>query len=170
MRRAPSARHAFVSAATSSSTPGADGVFVAPLVVEYPYKRTVGTSLSRFFSSLQGARLEGTKGSDGRVYCPPAEFDPVSGRQLDEWVTLPETGTVTTWSWQSVPQPDQPLEHPFAWALITIDGTDVPMLHAVDAGEMSRIHTGSRVKVRWATERSGGIRDIACFDLLEEAS
>jgi len=26
------------------------------------------------------------------------------------------------------------------------------------------------VKVRWADERSGGIRDIACFDLIEERS
>lgn len=159
-----------MSAATTPSTPGADGIFVAPLVVEYPYKRTVGTLLSRFFLSLQEGRLEGTRGSDGRVFFPPAEFDPVTGRALDEWVTLPETGTVTTWAWQSVPQPNQPLEHPFAWALITIDGTEVPMLHAVDAGDIGRIRTGSRVKVRWAAERSGGVRDIACFDLLEEAS
>jgi hypothetical protein len=44
------------------------------------------------------------------------------------------------------------------------------MLHAVDAGDMGRIRTGSRVKVRWAAERAGGVRDIACFDLLEGAS
>ena len=90
--------------------------------------------------------------------------------ELDEWVTLPETGTVTTWAWQSVPQPDQPLDRPFAWAMITLDGADVPLLHAVDAGDMSRIRTGSRVKVRWSAERNGGIRDIACFDLIGEAS
>ncbi|MFM8563388.1 MAG: Zn-ribbon domain-containing OB-fold protein [Acidimicrobiia bacterium] len=159
-----------MSAPTSSSTTGPDGVFTAPLVVAYPYKRTVGTLLSRFFQSLQEGRLEGTKGSDGRVYFPPAEFDPVTGRQLDEWVTLAETGTVVTWAWQSVPQPDQPLERPFAWAMVTLDGADVPMLHAVDAGEMARMRSGARVKVRWADERSGGIRDIACFDLLEGAS
>lgn len=170
VRPAPSDKNHSVSAATTSSTTGPDGVFTAPLLVEYPYKRTVGTLLSRFFLSLQEGRLEGTKGSDGRVYFPPAEFDPVTGEQLHEWVTLPETGTVVTWSWQSEPQPNQPLEHPFAWALITLDGAAVPMLHAVDAGDMARIRTGSRVKVRWAAERSGGVRDIACFDLLEGAS
>lgn len=159
-----------MSTSASSSTSGADGVFVAPLEVAYPYKRTVGTLLSRFFMSLQEGRLEGTRGTDGRVYFPPAEFDPVTGAQLDEWVTLPETGTVTTWAWQSVPQPDQPLDRPFAWAMITLDGADVPLLHAVDAGDISRVRTGSRVKVRWSTERTGGIRDIACFDLIGEAS
>ena len=143
--------------------------FVAPLEVAYPYKRTVGTTLSRFFNSMIEGRLEGTRGSDGKVYCPPAEFDPITGAPLTEWVSVAETGTVTAWAWQAAPQPDQPLAHPFAWALVLLDGTDVPMLHAVDAGSIEHIRTGARVKVRWAEQRSGGITDIACFDLLEGA-
>ena len=143
--------------------------FVAPLEVAYPYKRTVGTTLSRFFNSMIEGRLEGTRGSDGKVYCPPAEFDPITGAPLTEWVSVAETGTVSAWAWQATPQPDQPLARPFAWALVLLDGTDVPMLHAVDAGSIERIRTGARVKVRWAEQRSGGITDIACFDLLEGA-
>lgn len=143
--------------------------FVAPLEVAYPYKRTVGTTLSRFFNSMIDGRLEGTRGSDGKVYCPPAEFDPLTGAPLSEWVAVGEEGTVTTWAWQSEPQPDQPLDRPFAWALVVLDGADVPMLHAVDAGSIQRIRTGSRVRVRWAEQRSGGITDIACFDLVEGA-
>jgi len=100
------------------------------------------------------------------VYFPPAEFDPVTGARLSEWVTLPDVGTVTSWTWQSTPTVGQPLDRPFAWALIVLDGADVPVLHAVDAGSPDRIGTGSRVKVRWAAERSGGITDIACFDLV----
>ena len=145
-------------------------VFIAPLVVAFPYKRTVGILLSRFFTSLSEGRLEGTRGSDGRVYFPPAEFDPVTGAQLSEWVSLSDTGTVTTWAWQSSPVEGQPLAHAFAWALITLDGADVPMLHAVDAGSPDKISTGSRVKVRWAQDRSGGVTDIACFDLMGAAS
>ena len=143
--------------------------FVAPLELAYPYKRTVGTLLSRFFVSLQNRRLEGTRGSDGRVYFPPAEFDPVTGAALTEWVTLPETGVVTTWAWQSTPEAGQPLDRPFAWAMITLDGADVPVLHAVDAGSSERITTGTRVRVRWAENPQGGINDIACFDLIEES-
>lgn len=145
-------------------------VFVAPLEVSFPYKRTVGTLLSRFFTSLSDRRLEGTRGSDGRVYFPPAEFDPVTGAQLTEWVSLSDTGTVQTWAWQSSPVDGQPLDRPFAWALITLDGADVPMLHAVDAGSPENIATGSKVKVRWAQERPGGVLDIECFDLIGEAS
>jgi hypothetical protein len=153
-----------VSGTTSHAMVG--DVFVAPLEVSYPYKRTVGTLLSRFFTSLSECRLEGTRGSDGRVYFPPAEFDPVTGAQLTEWVSLSDTGTVSTWAWQSTPVEGQPLAHPFAWALITIDGADVPMLHAVDAGSPDNIATGTKVKVRWAEERPGGVTDIACFDVV----
>jgi len=85
---------------------------------------------------------------------------------LDEWVELADTGTVTTWAWQSTPEAGQPLDRPFAWAMIAIDGADVALLHAVDAGSPDRIATGSRVRVRWTEEPQGGINDIACFDLI----
>ncbi len=143
-----------------------DGSFTAPLLLSYQYSRTVGNTLARFFTSLRDGRIEGTRGADGRVYVPPAEFDPLTGAPCTEWVQVGEQGTVMSWAWQSEPQPDQPLAHPFAWALILLDGADVAMLHAVDAGTAAAIATGSRVKVRWADERLGGIADIACFDLL----
>ena len=143
-----------------------DGCYIAPLAVAYPYSRTVGDTLARFFTSLRSGVIEGTKGSDGRVYVPPAEFDPTTGAALTEWVTVGAEGTVTTWAWQAEPQPDQPLTHPFAWALVKLDGADVEMLHAVDAGSPEAMHTGARVAVRWAAERVGGIKDIACFDLV----
>lgn len=146
-----------------------EGAFVAPLVLSYPYSRTVGDTLARFFTSLRAGRLEGTRGSDGRVYVPPVEFDPLTGDRCDEWVGVGEHGTVTTWSWQATAQPDQPLDRPFAWALIRLDGADVEMLHAVDAGAPEAMSTGARVAVRWAAERQGGITDIACFDLIEQA-
>ena len=38
------------------------------------------------------------------------------------------------------------------------------MLHAVDAGSAAAMRTGMRVRPRWADERVGSIRDIACFE------
>ena len=143
-----------------------DGCFTAPLLVSYPYSRTVGDTLARFFTSLRDGRIEGTRGSDGRVYVPPAEFDPLTGEPCTEWVLVEPRGTVTSWAWQSEPQPDQPLDHPFAWALIRLDGADVEMLHAIDAGSPEALTCGTRVQVRWAAERVGGITDIACFDVI----
>lgn len=147
-----------------------DGCFTAPLLMTYPYSRTVGTTLARFFTSLRDGRIEGTRGSDGRVYVPPAEFDPITGAPCTEWVSVGEHGTVTSWAWQAEPQADQPLDHPFAWALIRLDGADVEMFHAVDARSADSISTGSRVAVRWSGDPQGGITDIACFDLISSDS
>src|SRR5262249_1726014 len=52
----------------------------------------------------------------------------------------------------------------FGWALIRLDGADTAMLHAVDAGSPAGMRTGMRVQPRWAGDRVGSIRDIACFE------
>lgn len=149
----------------STYSRAADGSFTAPLVLEYPYNRTVGTTLSRFFTSLRDGRIEGTRDDQGRVHVPPIEFDPVSGRACDQWVEVAPAGVVTSWSWQPSPKPGNPLDRPFAWALVLLDGADAPMLHAVDVPGPEALHTGARVRVRWAEERIGAITDIACFEL-----
>jgi uncharacterized OB-fold protein len=94
------------------------------------------------------------------VHVPPPEYDPVTAEPLTEFVEVEPTGTVTTWCWQPKPLEGQPLQQPFAWAFVLLDGADTPMLHAVDS---SSVHTGMRVKVRWAAETGNGIRDIECF-------
>ena len=118
-----------MSGGTASYERTDDGCFTAPLTLSYPYARTVGTTLARFFTSLREGRVEGTRGADGRVFVPPVEFDPVTGAPCTEWVEVGTTGTVTSWAWQGAPEPDQPLAHPFAWALVRLDGADVEMFH-----------------------------------------
>lgn len=155
-----------MSGGTSEYTIADDGSFTAPLELFYPYKRTVGPTLSRFLTSLRDQRIEGTRGSDARVHVPPAEFDPITGDPLTEWSDVASTGTVVTWSWQPSPVEGNALQHPFAWALISLDGADTNLLHAVDAGDSDAIRTGMRVQARWADEPVGSINDIVCFDLI----
>jgi uncharacterized OB-fold protein len=141
----------------------------APLRLSFDYTRSVGPTLSQFFTALRERRIVGTRGSDGRVYVPPAEFDPVTYERLTEIVPVSSVGTVLSWTWQSGPLEGQPLDRPFAWALIKLDGADVPLLHAVDAGSSDAISTGARVHVHWADEPAGAITDIAYFALGDDA-
>jgi len=139
-------------------------ILSAPLVLEYPFRRTVGPVQSAFLTGLREGAVVGIRTGDGRVMCPPVEYDPVTSDELDELVTLGEGGTVTTWSWEPAPRPNQPLDRPFARALVRLDGADTAMLHAVDAGRPEAMSTGMRVRIRWADERAGAITDIACFE------
>ena len=136
----------------------------APLEIGFDYTRSLGPTLSRFMSGLRERHILGSRGADGRVHAPPFEYDPVTLAPPDELVPVGPEGEVTSWSWMPEPIEGQPLGHPFAWALIRLDGADTAMLHAVDAGSPGAMRTGMRVRVRWADETIGHIRDIACFE------
>jgi uncharacterized OB-fold protein len=135
----------------------------APLVVQFDYTRSLGPVLGAFMTGLRDARVRGVRGADGRVHVPPVEYDPVTAEPLGELVDVADAGVVTSWSWQAPTLDGQPLDRPFAWALVRLDGADTALLHAVDAPRED-VRTGMRVRVRWAPERVGSIRDIACFE------
>ena len=141
-------------------------ILSAHLDVEFPYTRSLGPVLRRFLTGLKDGRIEGVRGSDGRVLVPPPDYDPLTSEDLAEFVEVGQEGEVTAWSWVSDPVRGNPLDRPFAWALVRLDGADVPMLHALDADDESAVATGMRVRVRWRpeAEREGHIRDIACFE------
>ncbi|MBF6062344.1 OB-fold domain-containing protein [Nocardia terpenica] len=139
-------------------------VLAAELRMTFDYTRSVGPTVGRFLTGLREGRIVGVRGSDGRVLVPPAEYDPVTAAPLTEFVEVADVGTVRTWTWVRDPLPGQPFDRPFAWALIQLDGADTTLLHAVDVAAPGDIHTGLRVRVRWAAERTGGIHDIACFE------
>ncbi|HUA31271.1 MAG TPA: OB-fold domain-containing protein [Streptosporangiaceae bacterium] len=141
----------------------------APLEIGFDYTRSLGPTLSRFMSGLAGRQIFGSRGADGRVHAPPFEYDPVTLAPPAELVPVGPQGEVTSWSWMPEPIEGQPLAHPFAWALIRLDGADTAMLHAVDAGSPEQMRTGMRVTARWADDRAGHIRDIACFEPVAQA-
>jgi uncharacterized OB-fold protein len=137
-----------------------DSVFT----MELPYRRSVGPVVGAFLTGLRDRRIVGSRTSGGRVLCPPLEYDPDTGEAVDEIVDLADSGTVRSWSWVSEPLRKHPLDRPFAWALVQIDGADTALLHALDAPTADAVSTGMRVKVRWKDERIGHISDIACFE------
>ena len=139
-----------------------EGVLSATHVLEYPYTRSVGTVIGTFLAGLKEGRVLGIHSSTG-VLVPPPEFDPVTCETLTELCDVADRGTVTTWSWVQVPRAKHPLQKPFAWALVRLDGCASALLHAVDAGSEDRMKTGMRVKVRWKAERTGMISDSECF-------
>ncbi|WP_039936668.1 Zn-ribbon domain-containing OB-fold protein [Streptomyces himastatinicus] len=139
-------------------------VLKAPLVVEFPFTRSLGPVQSAFLTGLRERTVLGVRTAGGRVLVPPVEYDPDTAAELRDLVEVAPTGTVTTWAWNPAPRRGQPLSTPFAWALVRLDGADTALLHALDAPGPDAVRTGMRVRVRWAEEREGSITDIACFE------
>lgn len=109
-------------------------VLRAPHVLEFPYKRSVGPVIGGFLTGLKHGRIFGVRSSGGKVVVPPTEYDPVTGEEVDTaLVEVGPGGVVRSWAWTDHPKPDQPMDRPFAWALIELDGATTSMLHALDA-------------------------------------
>jgi len=147
----------------ASSMPSADRL-TAPHILEYPYRRSVGPVLGRFFSGLRDGEIWAGRSSDGRLLVPPPEYDPATGKPLAEFARIADTGSIVSWTWITAPKRAHPFPRPFAWALIKLDGSDSALLHAVDVESESRLRTGLRVRARWRSERVGEIHDIECFE------
>jgi uncharacterized OB-fold protein len=135
----------------------------ATFTLEYTFKRSLGPLLGTFFAGLRDKCILGVRTRDGRVLVPPSEYDPYTAEALEELVPVLDRGVVTSFCWIDEPRPKHPLQRPFAFALIKLDGADTPLLHVVDAGALANIHTGLRVVAHWAEPRTGAITDIACF-------
>jgi uncharacterized OB-fold protein len=132
--------------------------------IEFPYTRTLGPVYSAFLTGMRDGQILGITSRDGRVLCPPTEWDPNTGEGLDlNLVEVGPGGVVTTWAWVTEPTSKHPLDHPFAFALIKLDGADTGLLHAVDAGSIDSMKTGMRVTARWKSERIGHITDVEAF-------
>jgi uncharacterized protein len=143
---------------------GTAEVLVADHAIEYTYTRSTGPVIGAFLTGLRDRKIVGIRARDGRVLVPPVDYDPVTSEDLTELVDVADTGVVTAWSWNSEPRAGQPLDRPFAWALVRLDGADTGMLAAVDAGDPAAMRAGLRVRARWADERVGSIRDLAWFE------
>lgn len=131
--------------------------------ITFPYTRSLGPVVGTFMTALTEQRILGIRNGDA-VLVPPMEWDPATGAELPhDFVEVGPAGTVTAWTWVPQPTEQHPLDRPFAFAFITLDGATTPLLHAVDAGSPDALSDGARVAPRWKGTRVGHLTDIACF-------
>ena len=131
--------------------------------IKFPYKRSLGPVIGAFMNGLADQRLLGIR-NGSQVLCPPLEWDPETGQELaPDFVEVGPVGTVESWSWVGTPSPQHPLDHPFAFATIRLDGADTGLIHVVDAGAIDAMSTGMRVAPRWRATRYGHITDLEAF-------
>jgi uncharacterized OB-fold protein len=136
----------------------------ASFTLEFPYRRSLGPVVGAFFTGLRDKKVLGTRTRDGRVLCPPLEYDPDSGESVAMgFVEVASSGEVQEWAWVPEPMRKHPLSTPFAWVLVKLDGADTSLLHAMDAPR-GTLAKGMRVQIRWRDERQGHITDIECFE------
>ncbi len=137
--------------------------------ITFPYKRSLGPVIGAFMTALTEQRIIGIR-SGADVFCPPLEWDPRTSAELaHDFVEVGPAGTVESWCWVPAPSVQHPLDRPFAFATIRLDGATNALIHVVDAGSAEAMAVGLRVAARWRAERVGHITDIEAFVPGEQA-
>lgn len=129
-------------------------------------QHTASRPESIFLRALREGTLLGARsGEHGKVYFPPREADPATGKELDQFVELPDKGTVTTFAIINIPFAGQRIKPPYVAAYILLDGADIPFLHLVTEIDAADVRMGMRVEAVWKPreERDYGIDNIDYF-------
>jgi uncharacterized protein len=137
--------------------------YTVTTTLEFPYRRSLGPVVGGFMRALADHRILGVRTPAGEVLVPPLEYDPRTGAALEELVDVGPAGVVGSWTWVTAPTTRHPLDHPFAFALITLDGASTALVHAVDVPGAGAMRAGMRVVPRWRDEPQGRITDIEAF-------
>jgi uncharacterized OB-fold protein len=132
------------------------------------YAWDAGVAISRYLRELKGGNLVGVRCNQcRRTVIPPRSVCEWCFRPMDDWVTLPDTGTVNTFSLCYVTWDMQYPDVPEIPAVIDIDGTkpSVGIMHMLGEVEPEAVEIGMKVQAVWkpADEREGSILDIKYF-------
>jgi hypothetical protein len=131
------------------------------------YSWATGVAIGRFLKELKVGRIVGSKCKRcDRTVVPPRLFCEQCFGRMEEWVTLPDTGTVNTYSVSHISTDTTRLKTPIIPAVIEIDGTNkAGFLHLIGETKSEDVKIGMRVKAVWETpsKRKGSITDIKYF-------
>lgn len=135
------------------------------------YKWATGIAVGRFLKELKAGRILGSKCTRcGRIVVPPRVFCEYCFRRIDDWVNLPDTGVINTYSISHIATDTTRLKNPIVPAVIEIDGTsNAGFLHLIGGVDSEKVQIGMRVKAVWkeAGLREGSITDIRFFQPYE---
>ena len=132
------------------------------------YAWDAGVAIGRYLAELKAGRLIGVRCNEcQRTVIPPRNFCEWCFRPMDDWVVLPDTGTVNTFSLCYVTWDMQYLTDPQIPAVIDIDGTRpaVGIMHMLGDVDPKEVKIGMKVQAVWkpVEEREGSILDIRHF-------
>lgn len=134
--------------------------------ISVPYSWTVGSTLSKFYCLLRdNGQIWGNRcPSCNKVFVPPKIKCTFCYKDLNDWVMLPGTGTLETYTVVHYEEPSlHPRKAPIIYGVIKMDGADTGMVHLIDEVEPDQVKVGMRMEAVLAENREGNIFDIKYF-------
>jgi uncharacterized OB-fold protein len=161
---------AFVPAGDAPDRPApreAEPVEIVTTPIAMSIEHSASPQETAYLLALQEGRVIGQRCPVCRkVYVPPRGACPTDGVPTEEEVTLPDTGTVTTFCIVNVPFLGQSITPPYVAAYVLLDGADIAFLHLVLGCDASEVRMGMRVRAKWRPreEWQPTLRNIEYFE------
>ncbi len=136
-----------------------------------PYNWALGPTWTKFFDGLKKGKIFGTRCKKcNKVLVPARTFCPSCYEDMEEWVELPQEGSIETWCLVNYEYYGQVKKAPYIIGQIRLDKSDCSLTHFIGGLDLSdpdkvgaKMKTVSRVKAVWSKEKHGDIYDIAYF-------
>lgn len=130
--------------------------------ITIPFSYAAGTAGSRFLCALRDDQeILGTRcAACDRVYCPGRACCPRCGADDLTWMPVGPEGEVIAAT---------EVSGKGAFGLVRLDGADTAMIHLL-LGDTTHVASGTRVRARFAVERTGSIRDLQGFAVMGAAA
>ncbi|MFC5722976.1 Zn-ribbon domain-containing OB-fold protein [Streptomyces gamaensis] len=114
------------------------------------YTCTPGRAQTRYLRALAEHRILGERCPRCRTVCvPPRGACPTCGTATDEQVEVGPRGTVTTFCVVRIKAKDLPVEVPYVYAHIALDGADLALHGRVAGIPCEQVRMGLRVEAVW---------------------
>ena len=132
--------------------------------IEMEYTWPAGASYEKFLLALKEGKIIGSKCKNcNTVSVPPWLFCERCQSPTEDWPEVPDQGEVRAFTIIRKPMRHQPLEPPFAIALIRLDGTDTDFVHIIRGEHLSGLNPGVKVKAVWALDKKPELFAILGF-------
>lgn len=132
------------------------------------YAWAAGVAISRFLDELKNGKIIGRRCKRcDRVLVPPRMFCERCFGPTDEWIYLPGTGVVETFSISYIDQNANRITEPILVGTVAFDGAPphCGIMHYFGEVEPERLKIGMAIEPAWKpeSERVGSVLDIKYF-------
>jgi len=141
--------------------------------VEQVFYYSAGRYVSRFLTEMRDhAKIMGVRCPKcGTVYAPPKAVCEPCFVEMSEPVEVGPGGVIkncTTLHAAFVdPETGETRPVPYAFGNVQLDGSDSLIQNYLVADDPSHIKVGAKVKIEFQEKRTGNMRDIKCFRVVE---
>ncbi len=148
-----------------------DGLLVHQGVIRVPYTWAAGEAASQFYAGLARKVIYGIRCTHcDMVFVPPKKTCHQCFAELGEWVKVSSRGVLETFTVVHYSEPElHPVQAPFAYGIIKLDGASTGMAHIIQGVDLDRLQAGMSLEAVFKEQPEGNYLDITCFRPAGEA-